>query len=461
MSQTNSYNVNESERVKKLQNTLRIAISRMMLSSKTKLISIVLYRFKFKIIHISESPLNNSGLACVCWQNVETIDPIPIIWLSTELSNWSSQELSFLIIHEIMHILDRHNRRLLNANPVIKNLAGDHVINTRLISDHKNGNNIIAVPNIAYIIPNLSKENITMEEAYQYLMEHTPNINKGGGLYGLDSTKSGHQNKSVPISKDIPKSKSSKKQDGMDSSVDRKIDEIVDDFVDTIRTASESEPFKSLVKGCSPGSLTEFIKQIIEVKIPWDKILEKAIKTNVRAPSENRSWRNMNKRMRTYGINVPHYANDSQDKSNLYILADHSGSMSKDDLKKMGSLIMQSIGLFNEVVIMKHDTRIVEKPITIDKTSSQEELENALTGKGRGGTSHKCVFDAIQERLDDQYSDEDIGMVLIITDYCSDIETIWSSYEWVNDIPIKIILTADNNVSKTVDEAPILLKSVK
>ena len=465
MSQTNSHNNSaEQSRVLKLQRTLRVAVSRMMLSNATKLISIVLYRFKFKIIHIKEYPLNGDGLACVCW-DVKTDEPIPTIWLSTELSNWSSQKLAFLIIHEIMHILDRHNKRLVNADPIIKNLAGDHVINTRLIKDHSNGNKTIEVPSETYTIPGLSDKNITMEEAYSYLMKRKPNIRKGdrggSGIECLDTTVSGNKNNKVHISKDIPKDnhKSNSNNEPADMAEQHKIDETIEDFVSTIRTASDSEPFKSLIKGSQSGGLTEFIKEIIEVKVPWDKILEKAIKTNVRMPSENRTWRCMNKRMRVHGINIPYYANDSQDKSNLYILEDHSGSMTKDDLKKMASLIMQSINFFNEIVIIKHDTRIVEEPTVIDKTSSELELERAMTGKGRGGTSHRCVFDAIQERLDDEYSNEDIGMVLIITDYCSDIEHIWDEYEWVNNIPIKVILTANNNVSKKVDSSPILLEN--
>jgi len=306
----------------------------------------------------------------------------------------------------------------LTADPELKNLAGDHIINTRLSEDIALGNKIIAIPREAYFAPGYNKQNTTMEEVYAYLLKNKPPSQSGsiGKMKKVKSGKGGDSQGNVHISKDIPtdSGKSSKELD--------KESGVSADMVDTIKTASESEPFLTLQKnrGDQSGGLTEFIKSIIEVEIPWETILEKAIKRNVRTPSENRTWRNVNKRMRSHGLVYPDRANDAQNKSNLYILADHSASMSNLDLRKMASLIMQSLNLFEEVIIIKHDTQIVEIN-EINQSSGTQEIENAITGKGRGSTRHNCVFDEIKKRLEDSEDDEDIGIILIITDFCSNI----------------------------------------
>jgi len=448
--------VANQDHIDELSHKLRVVISRMMLSNYTKLISIVLYRFRFEICDVNDPPLNGEGLACVMWDHASDADqPIPIIWLSTCLHSWSEQELAFLVIHEILHVLDRHNRRLLSADPMLKNLAGDHVINTRLKEDIDLGNKIIAVPSEAYFAPGYNKKNTTMEEVYTYLNKHKPQPNPGR-IGKMDKVKSGGSNSKngeVHVSKDI-------KSDGGKQEKQQNAEKnVCEDMSGTIKTASESEPFLSLQKnrGDQSGGLTEFIKSIIEVEIPWEVILEKAIKRIVRAPSENRSWRNINRRMRSHGLIYPDRAKDAESKSNLYILADHSASMSNLDLRKMASLIMQSVNLFQEIVIMKHDTSIVEI-VTLDHMSSQQEIEKAITGKGRGGTRHNCVFNEIRDRLEKSEDEEDIGIILMITDFQSNVEQIWDKYEWTKTIPVKVILSDPATVPAKIDDSPILLR---
>jgi len=346
----------------------------------------------------------------------------------------------------------------MNSDPMLKNLAGDHIINTRLFEDIGLGNKIISLPNDAYFAPGFDKKNATMEEVYAYLLKNKPQPQTGsvGKMKKVKTGKGGDSHGNVHVSKDIPNDSGKPSKD-----IDKE-QSVGADMVDTIKTASESEPFLTLQKnrGNQSGGLTEYIKSIIEVEIPWETILEKAIKRNVRIPSENRTWRNINKRMRAHGMVYPDRANDSQSKSNLYILADHSASMSNLDLRKMASLIMQSLNLFEDIIIIKHDTTIVEIN-EINQSSGTQEIENAITGKGRGGTRHNCVFNEIERRLEDSEDDEDIGIVLIITDFCSNIEQIWNRYEWVKNIPVKVILSDPANVPKEVDDSPILLTKKK
>ena len=74
---------------------------------------------------------------------------------------------------------------------------------------------------------------------------------------------------------------------------------------------------------------------------------------------------------------------------------------------------------------------------------------------GRGGTSHRDAFDLIEE---DYVEGENIGMVISLTDFESDIESIWSRYNWKDEIPFKVLLTSGGrSVPVEIDDSPILI----
>jgi len=430
-----------------------------MISNYTKLISIILYRFRFEIDE-EAMILPQGALACVMWKSEEDHEAIPIIFLSLELASWNPKDLAFLIIHEILHTLDRHHSRKGAKDPLIWNLACDHVINTRISNDITNGNSVVTVPQSAFFADK-PYEGLAVEEVYAKLMENRPETKQSGDGDGEpcdgspgDRSQGKTQVKSDGDWKDV-------NEDLVESQGQASESQCVaetNDMKETIKVAMDSEPFKSISKsrGNTSGGLTEYLKSIIDVTIPWDLLLEKAIKSSVRTPSENRSWRTINKRMRSHQIMQPARNMDECQKSNLYIFADHSASVSKGDLRKMASLIVQSIGFFEKITIIKHDTKIVDE-IEVTIASNSDDIREAIAGKGRGGTCHKCVFQDLQTRLDDEEDEEDIGLVLILTDYESNIESIWNNYKWTQEIPVKLILTQSIHVASYVDDTPIIL----
>jgi len=437
----------KADQISQLEHKLRIASSRLMLSNFTKLISIVLYRFKL-IIDDSDL-LPPGGLACVLWDEKDLETPIPQMYFKPELCTWSESELAFVIVHEILHTLDKHASRRGTKEPQLWNLACDHVINSRIKQDIQNGNKILSLPECCYIIKELNEPNITAEEAYAYLIKHPPQLRPGGEGSGEGKTQVRNDGDWKDINEDL--NDANKGQSPQEAGE-------INDMKGSIEVAMDSEPFKSLSKqrGDQTGGITEYLKSIIEVEIPWEDLLDKAIKTNVRVISENRSWRMPNKRMRSHNLMIPSRSNDDESKSNLYILADHSASVSTGDLKKMASLIMQSIAFFERIIIIKHDTQIVGTE-EVSVSSDEDQIKEAISGKGRGGTNHHCVFREIQDRLDSDEDEEDIGLILILTDYESNIDSIWKQYKWTSKIPAKIILTQRIAVSPEVDPDPILL----
>jgi len=196
-------------------------------------------------------------------------------------------------------------------------------------------------------------------------------------------------------------------------------------------------------KGDLPGGLRELLDKLLKVKMPWDKILEHAIR-NIMAKSESRTWAKPNLVMRSVAKKVgiagfPGFGEELKSE-HLVIVIDTSGSISQEELKKFLGVVYDSLQYFNKVTRIEHDAdihRVVEY--------EQEEFDSVIDSSflevhGGGGTSHEPVFRWIEEKFEEG---EDISMVIFLTDYYSDCEEIKDKFAWVQYIPIVWVVTAD------------------
>jgi predicted metal-dependent peptidase len=200
--------------------------------------------------------------------------------------------------------------------------------------------------------------------------------------------------------------------------------------------------------------LYEYIDKITKVEVPWEIILENAIHTTLAKSNTNRSWKNIHKRYRSLGITLPTYTNDTVlDK--LYVFQDTSGSMSTEDQKKFVDILFQSINFFHSIVILQHDSSIVST-LELTRDNFEQQKEEVFKIHGRGGTSHRECFEYVEKTFFDE--DEKIGIILMLTDYYSDIEYLWDRFEFHKYIPIKIICTEKNvKIPPHIDAKPIYI----
>jgi len=443
-----------------LSNKIKVASSKIMISTYTKIIGVALYRFKLQIDD-NHHILGNAELACVCWKKEkDEFKIVPSIWFSPLLHSWSVKEISFIIVHEILHTLDRHQSRMGSRNSKLWNLACDHVINRRIKQDIANGNSHLEIPSCTFIIDEWLDQDLMVEEVYDMLLDEAEKgkliIESDEGESGGDGDAEGgtgqikvkHNGKNYVLDPDLDQ------KNGKDDSSETETE--VKDIKSIIRGALESDAFKQMGRGTTSGGITEYLESIVEIKIPWEMLLEKAIHKFVPVKSDNRSWRVINKRMRSHGFVLPHNDTDDVNESNLYIVVDNSGSISNRDLATFASIIVNSAGFFNDVVVFKHDVE-VQEIIEFNGGQGIEDIGEAIKGIGRGGTSHTPVFDEIENRVTLNDDTDDVGLVLLLTDYDSNIESIWDNYEWTKEIPVKIILVDPREVASKVDDSPIVI----
>jgi predicted metal-dependent peptidase len=481
-----------------------IARMRLLVTSPLRLFGVLFYKFDHKLI-------NAQGFTAGAYIGEEKPG---MIFAREFLAKLSTKEITFLIIHEMMHIIDGHNKRgRIKTDHEIFNIACDHVINDRLKKDAQSGNalgDVISMPSaqviedektgktkkveVGVIINHFKDQNVIAEEVYDYLMKHAkvkkqtiqlgncgcgdPQDGDGEGEGDGDGegkgegeqegdgeggqSKCNHQGGGGSLEAtytEITLPDGQKIQTTADlnmSNVDpKKAEETSENLQAEIRGIINSNMMKN--KGDSGSHIFDYIKELIHIEMPWDTILENTIKSTVIPSPMNRSWKSLNKRMRAHGITLP--AHDTEEiADDLVIGIDTSGSITLDDLQRFAGIIEQSTMHFNHIIVIKHDVEVTAyNSFTRDEFSTYK--EEIFEMKGRGGTSHGPIFQKIQELYEDG---DNMGMAIFLTDFYSDVEDNWGRFEWIKEVPVKFVVTSDGtNIPKHIDKSPIYIKDQK
>lgn len=359
--------------------------------------------------------------------------------------DYTYNNLIFIICHELLHILNKHGIRRGNRDFATFNVAADHCIEVFL----RRMNNLITPYNNQYnIIDDLyyEKQNCTTEYAYDWIINHQNKIqvSDNGNLSIVVSDS--NDNKMYVVTANLG---------GMSSALDE--DEstktmLTDQIIAEARAIFEN--IKS--KGNAPGYLTTYLNNILKVEIPWETLVEKSIKTNVIMKPDERTWRCLNKFYIPHKINLPGYAftQDTEGTGTLIIGVDSSGSISDKNLKKFSNVIESSMRYFKTIQLLVHDIQIHQrKEFNKDTIGTFYTFIKEIGYHGRGGTSHRHLFDEIQTEYWEKDKDE-LSMVMSLTDMYSDITHLYknSKYEWIkNNLPLIFIVTSDGDKSIKFD----------
>lgn len=389
---------------------------------------------KFKWV-IKDCPESIEGYITFDANNLNTIESgeIVINKFYTEKENHTFEHLAFIICHELLHILHKHGLRQGDRNPMIWNVAGDHIIERFL----KTLSNVFKPFNNEYnIVEQLHSENskCTIEQAYNWLISQQNNKVEITGDDDTIHVKEPNRNNEFDVNANMPGQKSSPEEQTA-----------LDQFM-----AESRAMFENLKeKGSLSGSIVEYLDDILKVEIPWEKLVEKSIKTNIIMKPDDRSWRVLNKFYMPHKLTLPGITltEDLEGTGQLIVCVDSSGSINNTNLKKFSGVIENSMKHFKEIHVLIHDVHIQQKKIfSKDNIYSFYDFIKNEGYKGRGGTSHTYVFNEIENEFWNKNKDN-LSMVICLTDGYSNIECIISNYNWIkNNIPLTLIITKDGNI---------------
>jgi predicted metal-dependent peptidase len=412
---------------------LRQAILKILFKSRLRIFGCLIYKFDIKLSN------DEKIKTAIC--TIDKINKKPVIIFNNSFieNNLPKVEnVVYVLLHEMLHFIDGHlsNIRCHEKHDKIFNIAADHIINTMLDAEAEQNNALIA-PNEILRLEEFKGKTPTLMEVYEWLMEnkkfydikHNPqtdlyDVYENGKYIG--SFSDDIESNDIELSKEIS---------------------------EELRAEIRSALKHTKNRANSTSDLFKYIENLVEIKIPWNVILENDIqKTRVKS-NVNKSWKSLRKKLLHLNVTLPSSSTE-EIQDNLYIVQDTSGSLwnNTEEQNKFLNLIMQSVNYFKTVKVIQHDTEI-KSILDIDRNSFESIKHKIFEMHGGGGTSHNDVFSYIETKYFEEQ--EEIGIIVMATDYYSDIESIWNNFEFHNFVPIKILCTSDSQISKEVDSKPI------
>jgi hypothetical protein len=345
-----------------------------------------------------------------------------------------------IMLHELNHILRRHDIRMGERDSVLWNIACDHIIDKSIRKLN------ISKPIIGYnIIKEIENDSrYQSEEAvYNWLVaERKKEYGKlieiekqEDGSVNIKETFNGHEWTLYP---DLARS-----NDNLELSPEQQ--QVIENYISQVRAIYNIEQ----ERGNIPGNIKEEFDNLLQVKVPWENLLEKAIKTSAFEKVDRRNWRRLNKFYTNLNINLPGRISHRENNGvgTLLIHIDSSGSMSSKVLKKAGYVIYRSINYFEKVILVIADSSI--HSIKEFKKNNNEELLQFFKDegiKGRGGTSHYYVFKYFNEYYENNIND--LSICISITDMYSDIEHNLDKFEFWKKIPLILLSTSNKIINR-------------
>lgn len=416
----------EKQEIEFRHNEVKKNANKKLVRSKFLYFNIMLHKFLWEI----DYNCPEGALAYVLFKNKDinelddgTIHISPRVF---ENEKFNSANYLFILIHELLHIVFQHGSRQKHRDQTVWNVAADHYINS-LIRQTFSEDEVYPPFGYDQIIcfEHISINGKTTEEIYDILMQDIDRF----AVEGKQSNGNGTTTYTI-------------KDNKTGKSYEVTVSDHEKDKIESFgRTAAET--YKALKdRGTLPGSFSEVFKKFFKVELPWDEILKIAIKKSITPQPNTRGWRTLNKLFYPHGYTLPGIAYSDEEKVDIGVVSiDTSGSISSSELQMFYNILIDSMTYFKKLIIISHDSEIHQ----LEEFHEPEKLRSFLERiglKGRGGTSHKDVFDRIREIQKKEITK--ISIYIGLTDGYSDIEDNWRNLK----VPTYFLITRNGIIPK-------------
>lgn len=280
-----------------------------------------------------------------------------IKWNSKFFYNLPPETRVSVMAHELWHIGYMHMIRINDRNPIIWNMAADHVINLMLVEHNFTWdgyfNNGMKIKD--NIFCDSQFKNMTTEEVYEKLLE------------GGESTSYQMQD-IIPVD-------NGDNEKGNKSSV-------ISAVVSAIQQANMSKKAGSI-----PGEIEMYVDKFLNPKLPWQVILQNFF---TELTNDDYSYRKPNKR---FTDPILPSISDGEGLSNLLYFIDTSGSITDQEILRVNSEIKYIKEQLEpeKLTVIQFDTRIRNIRV-FEKDDPFSEIYMV----GRGGTDLTEVYEYIK-----------------------------------------------------------------
>lgn len=294
----------------------------------------------------------------------------------------SFKQKMFVAMHEWIHVVMQHAKRLQGRRRKVWGSAADFVVNDMIISDLKEH---FTPP--TPILYDFKLTNKNVEQVYNLLLESIDEKRKNNNSQ-KGSAGSGEGDPSdfvgfneaidlLTLEDNIPPWGNDLYQAPSSVNDQQLIDAI-------IKAAARA---KGMKRGRVPGRYEEYIESLKMAVIPWERLLYRFAKKALKGVADRNPYKPDPKYL-PFDMIIP--TEESKKISKLVFIIDTSGSMDKEDFEYACGQIQRLGTLVNKCIVITADT-MVQEVIKVKKIKN--ELKNKkLKFKGRGGTNMVAAF---------------------------------------------------------------------
>ena len=352
----------------------------------------------------------------------------------------NTEELSFIIMHEIMHVVAGHCFRSNGYDNFLYNIAADVVVNSIILDELGVPELDVDGSEVMHYAPNGKEGRLyTAEQVYDMIVDHVDvNSSKSKGSECEESEKRSGGNDRKNLSEDGKNPPNGDKnsalsndrisEDNKDETVVGSSDGVPDIYADgffddhskwgTLENPTYNElRIKQRVYevylelkdtdrfGSIPNMAQRIVEQVQNPPIDWKSALNDFIQKEV----NDYSFSPPDKRFSESDFFLPDF-NDAVDKiENVYIAVDASGSINNKELSLALNEIKGAIDQFND----KFNGWISYFDFVVSDPAPFENLSDVSKQKpiGLGGTNFTAVFEKAKEKFEG-----DLTCIIVITD---------------------------------------------
>jgi len=345
-----------------------------------------------------------------------------LIYKKEFVDKLTEKELIGVLVHEILHLSLLHLTRRGSREPTVWNIAADICVN------HIVKSNGFSLPNGCIITDyqnNITFGGITVSDCHkktaEQIYEELESLAKKRGRSGCRGQGSGDsegypcgdKDGQQPFDAHI-EGIGDPKKDGKNKGKNKI--PLTNEERHAIEEYWVNKAHEALVtaklRGSTPLGIERLIGGLTESKVGWREILQRYVQ---RAIPYDYSYKTPSKKSVSTGYYMPSTIKDYID---IVVAVDTSGSISQNELIEFLSEIIGISKAFSSRVKMRlltHDVKVWDD-WTI-QNGNIDKIKN-LNVRGGGGTSHKEVFQYVQEKH------RDTKLVICFTDGDSDLDEI-------------------------------------
>ena len=319
------------------------------------------------------------------------------------INSLNEEEVTSLLIHEIMHVAFSHLTRLEKRDNQLFNTSTDLVINNLLVNngftlpqlkgkDKKNYIELIPKGNQfelpigngkKLLLKDLDKK--SAERVYDEIYKKLPKETQ-------DAIKNGRFDIHIYMDKNGNGSNGNKKdKEGNELTIsvsEKELKELSKKWKEELVKAS----VEARQRGNLPLGMERYIDELINEKVNWRAILMKYITNEMIFDYD---WGRPNKRSQAVGTYMPSFR---KEKIDIIVSLDLSGSISQKELTDFVSEVVGISRAFSNIKItcILFDCEI-KNVLVCENGNIDEILSTKIVGGG--GTSHLCVYNYIKENM--------------------------------------------------------------